>query len=276
MIKKGLVSLQSKDKHNLDKICIWEIQGGRICRRRKMIKVGICDDNEILLAKYQEMIMDIRIEQDVEVSVSLFRDGIEVIRAFEKEKNSFDILYMDILMPNLNGIETVRKLRLMHSHVIIVILTSSEEYIFDSMEIQVMDYLMKDQVTKASFEASFLKCLGMNQTKKDNVFRFEKDGLFTCIPYQDIIYIQAQGTQYAFHSIQGETWIQRDDSFIEVMEKAGFAQTHSLFYVGLRYIKQIEKTQVRIIGDTQDSVPLNKCYEVNLKNALAKFMMKNL
>ena len=74
-------------------------------------------------------------------NVSCFPDGMSLLKVFEPEK--FHIVFMDILMDKINGIDTARKLRDSDSKLLLVFTTSSEEYAFDAFPLHPFDYVIK-------------------------------------------------------------------------------------------------------------------------------------
>ena len=67
--------------------------------------------------------------------------GEDIIRDFMPEK--YNIVLMDILMDDLNGIETAKKLRELDMNLLIVFMTTSREYIFDAFPLHTFDYILK-------------------------------------------------------------------------------------------------------------------------------------
>ena len=74
-------------------------------------------------------------------NVTCFLDGASLLKVFEPEK--FNIVFMDIIMNSLNGIDTARRLRDSDRKALLVFTTSSPEYAFDAFPLHPFDYLVK-------------------------------------------------------------------------------------------------------------------------------------
>ena len=104
------------------------------------IKVMIADDHE-LIREGISRILDM--ENDIEV-VCKAKSGLEAIEAMKKCK--IDILLLDINMPELNGIETLKKIKTLHSKVKTIMLTVYDdiEYVSQSINLGADGYVLKD------------------------------------------------------------------------------------------------------------------------------------
>lgn len=74
-------------------------------------------------------------------SVSCFNDGLSLLRIFEPEK--FHIVFMDIVMDKMSGIDTARILRASDTRLLLVFTTSSEEFALETFPLHPFDYVLK-------------------------------------------------------------------------------------------------------------------------------------
>ncbi len=108
------------------------------------------------------------------------KDGLEAYELYKKHK--IDILYTDILMPNLNGIELVKKIREQDSDLAIVMISAhtEKEYLLKAVELHLEQYIVKPMDLKA-LKASLEKCVNLiNQNHSiiknlPNGFRYDFD-----------------------------------------------------------------------------------------------------
>ena len=107
------------------------------------MRIAICDDDEIqstllmsLINKYAAT------HKNRQISYSAFSSGRDLFDAIENE-NHFDIYILDIVMPEVNGIDIGKKLRQNGDDGIIIYLTSSKDYALDSYDTKAFSYLLK-------------------------------------------------------------------------------------------------------------------------------------
>lgn len=108
------------------------------------MKVAICDDDlnycgilERHLLKISEKYINLTVDIDV------YQSGEEMLRMIEIEKMRPQILFLDMEMAQMNGIETARKLRKKDRNMLIIYVTSYDKYTMDSFEVSPFRYLLK-------------------------------------------------------------------------------------------------------------------------------------
>lgn len=240
------------------------------------VKIAICDDNQILLSKYETMLNEIIKEHNLKAETMLFNSGELLIQFVEHSKDSIDIIFLDILMNGLNGVETAKKARELMSQAVLIFLTSSEEYVFDTMGVKAMAYLMKDELTKASLTEKFLEAMERVAIKGKDVVSFMKDNQEIEIVCQDICFMQRQAHSYAIHQSNGVIIDCSDMSAIEKLHSKNFHQVHPQYIVGLRYIDTIGKSELILSDKDCTRIPLDKRNADELKIAFADFMLNEM
>lgn len=110
--------------------------------RETAYNIAVVDDKRIDSEKLQRGIHRWFTENhSAPRNIACFPDGISLLNVFEPEK--FHIVFMDIIMNSLSGIETARRLRDSDSKTLLVFTTSSDEFAFDAFPLHPFDYLMK-------------------------------------------------------------------------------------------------------------------------------------
>lgn len=105
-----------------------------------MLKIAVCDDDAGFLEQTKQMLRNWR-DGQIPLGISLFTDADALIRCHSADP--FDILFLDVVMPLLNGITAAKEIRELDPTVRIVFLTSSPEYAVDSYRVKANDYLLK-------------------------------------------------------------------------------------------------------------------------------------
>jgi len=107
---------------------------------KENINVMIVDDHALMREGIARIL---ELEENISVEATA-SDGAEAISKFKK--GSYDVILLDINMPNMNGIETLRKLRDMDSSVKIIMLTvyDAREYLIETLNLGANGYMLKD------------------------------------------------------------------------------------------------------------------------------------
>lgn len=108
--------------------------------------IAICDDDSKIINGLKIDIYNIFKSLKAEVDVSVFVNGTELIDTIKKEKIHYDILLLDIDMPNISGLEVAKILRETNEDIIIIFISSYEKYVFDSFEYNPFRYIRKNRI----------------------------------------------------------------------------------------------------------------------------------
>ena len=104
------------------------------------MKIAVCDDEVEFLNSACSMILKWAKKHDIHVKLYRFDNGDDLINIHKKE--CMDIIFLDIVMPLFNGIDTAKELRSENHNVPIVFLTSSREFAVESYEVKALNYLL--------------------------------------------------------------------------------------------------------------------------------------
>lgn len=105
-------------------------------------RIAIVDDTSSDMARLRSFIHDWFYGKEHKLcQIVSYGSGEEMLKSFEPKK--FQVVFMDIIMKNLNGVETARQLRNMDTELLIVFMTTSREYAFEAFPVHPFDYVLK-------------------------------------------------------------------------------------------------------------------------------------
>lgn len=110
------------------------------------MRIAICDDEESI----RRQIRELSLCADTGSSIAEFATGDALLASPEH----YDLLFLDIQMPGIDGVEAARQLRARNSPGCIVFVTGVKEYVFDAFDVGALHYLLKP-VDPAKFAAVF-------------------------------------------------------------------------------------------------------------------------
>ena len=146
------------------------------------MKLAIVDDNEI----EQEIILNAyHKESGISLEIQSFSDGDSFLNAYKS--GNYDLIFMDIFLKNLNGIDIVRKIRQSDLKVLIVFLTMSPDHIFEAAPLHFFDYILKPFEYKQIFHVLNDARQILPQSK--NELSFEYRNINVHFPLSKIQYI---------------------------------------------------------------------------------------
>jgi two-component system, LytTR family, response regulator len=189
--------------------------------------------------------------------VATCKNAFEVLTALQN--TPIDIVFLDIKMPNLTGLELVKTLEKRPK---IIFTTAYSEYAVDAFELGVADYLMKP-VSFERFLKAVNRCLSSPkdpsvstasepvltpQLRKEDDFIFLKtDRTFMKILLNDIHFVEAYGNYVKVH-LTDKTWVISDkiSTICEHLNPDEFVRVHKSFIVSLSKIEQLENNLITI------------------------------
>ena len=202
-------------------------------------------------------------------------DFLELVDSFEDpvkalmflKNNNVDLIFSDIQMPKINGLDLVKSLE---NPPVIIFITAHRDFALDGFETGATDYLVKpvrfDRFLKAVNKAKDYISLKQNSTvhqvNSDRIF-IKTDGKLTKILLDEILYVEAQG-DYLKIVIQNETYttLATLKSMDEVLTLPKFFRVQRSFIINLEAIRSLSGNMVELVNGKSISIALNKKEEL--------------
>lgn len=224
-----------------------------------MLKFVVIDDEPLaleVLDGYLKRMNDVH-------SVLLFSNALDALASLETQQ--VDILLLDIEMPELTGIDFLKKLS---DPPITIFTTAYRNYAFEGFELGVIDFLLKP-ISFIRFSAAMDKVRDFLSLKSHNTlleqtalapeFIFVKSGVKRIKLYFDqITHIQGLKDYAIIHTAQEKIVIKGSIKMVqEMLPSSLFVRVHKSFLVASKAIKRIERGRI-IIGSYQ--IPIGRTY----------------
>lgn len=221
-----------------------------------MVNICLCDDNTVILEKYEACLKKIAEKNNFDIYIKIFTSGEEVIDYFEIFTEShIDIIFMDIIMDRMNGVETSRMLREKGYKGEIIYLTSSREFAVDAYDTFPFYYLMKNEYQK-KLEEVFLQVMSRKKEKVKDGILCKKGSVMKRIQLDDIQFMEVYGRNIIIH-MQKDVFefIANMEIIEDKIRNKGFLRTSRSYIVNLKYVKNIMKNKLEMYSG--DMVPLS-------------------
>ena len=108
-----------------------------------MKQIAICDENEIERQMLAEILKEYCSKIHQQVELTEYSCGEQLIMDVEEDECHAELIFLDIHMPGMNGMDTAKKLRELHCDTEIVFLAGTAKYAMDGYEVEAVGYLVK-------------------------------------------------------------------------------------------------------------------------------------
>lgn len=212
-----------------------------------MIKIGICDDVIITTEEIESYILEASKYYPQKIEIEIFYSGEEFCERL-KEDCYFDLIFMDIEMGEINGIDAIRKLREKNYETLIIYISSKQNYFMDLFEVQPFQFILKpinqDEFNR-KFELAYEKIC-----RQSYYFEFKTGTTIVRIPVKDIIYFEScQRHIFMMTKDNNYKFYMKLSEIKKELEEYNFLLLHQSYLVHLEYIKEMHYSHVVLLNN---------------------------
>ena len=234
------------------------------------INIAICDDEQNSLEMIQKELYRASEQLNITIETYLYMDGNKVFDLIYNNKEDFDILFLDIDMPDISGLEVAKKLREKGSDIILIFISAHEQYVFDSIEYNPFRYIRKNRVTKELPLALKAACSRLAEME-DNHIVVKTEDKEVKIKHSDIMYFETEARKVGIHLSNGEVLAVRKTikELCEELDNEDFIRIHSGCVANAKYIDKFSSYDITL--DNGEQLIVSRTRIKNVKTALMNY-----
>lgn len=207
-----------------------------------MKKIAICDDNELQREILATVLEEYYRKNNEKVELTEYISGEALIDDVKEDECDAHLIFLDICMPGIDGMDTAKKLRELNCLAEIVFLTATADYALEGYDVQAAGYLVKP------IEEYKLKDILRHVFWKQRQTRIEiKCGRQYRYPaINDIMYIESSNHKAIICLADGSriSTIEKISTLKERINDSHFLQCHQSYLVNMNYIVDIDKNVI--------------------------------
>ena len=220
------------------------------------MRFAICDDERVHINELEEYFAQ---KEDLQIESEPFESGEALLDAYKQGQQSFDALFVDMEMGGMNGIETANAIRTIDERVIIVFVTSHEEYAIDCFQCSPLRFLKKPLQPEKMNEA--LQAIEQQLSKKRVVVHLNFGKEQYRLYEDDIIYLESHNHKIDIYTVDETYVVNKNLNEMEDTLSANvFARAHKAFLVNLRYVRKIKSNEI-YLRQCEHTIPLGRVYK---------------
>lgn len=231
-----------------------------------MYLVAVCDDEQ---AHAQAIAQTIRHEfasRGYPVSTDVYANSTALMKRLE-QGTCYDVLFLDIDMPMLNGIELCRRIREIKGNTLVVFISNCEEMVFQVFEVAPFRFIRKRRFSTEI--GNVIRDLVVELDRRSSHFlrlQDERDDSLYSVNVRDLMYVEAQRKKSSLHSIGQTVDITiQFGTIAHLLQPFSFFQIHRSYIVNPNYIYRINNDTVML--DNREELPLSRAKKAQIQKA---------
>lgn len=196
-----------------------------------MIKIAVCDDEEIMLSELTNKVENYMEHTNYQCQIFAFSNAETLLMSQEL----FDIIFLDIQMNGMTGMEAAQKLRLAGSKSFLIFVTVLKECVYDAFTVEASDYLLKP-IEDERFIGTMNRIFDYIGDREKNRLLIQKETWCKSIRFEDILYCEAINRKIFVHTKQGVINYYFKIGELEKQLGSCFFRSHRSYLVNLKYV----------------------------------------
>ena len=231
-----------------------------------MIHIGICDDDRYFLDYIGYKIEKILEKKNISYKIHRLSNGIELLNAYDEKNKPFDIIFLDIDMPKIDGLEVAEVIRKKDEETILMFLTSMDNEVYKTFKYDTFRFIRKSHIDMELDET--LKSSLEKLKDEKHVFKTTDGNLSLYI--SDILYFEFLDRTVHIKTFDSKykTTIRRFKDIETVFESKGFVSIHRGCIVNENYIKSIGNLDITL--DNDEKLPVSRYRIEDVKKSFIK------
>ena len=225
--------------------------------------IAICDDQKMYVDELVRLIKQWQTEKGENIRLYCYDNAFKLLE--DAEEIDFSAYFLDIMMPELDGMSAAKKIRIKNEKASIVFLTSHTGFAYESYSVHAMDYLLKP-VKKERLFSILDKLLSHEKSLSDTVVLNVEGSIFR-IPYYMISYVEVIGRHLYFNLTDG-TVRKIKGTMIEyehiLLSKPEFAQVHRSYIVNMNHVEELSANS--IVTFSGQHIPVSRLRYQDIKS----------
>ncbi len=228
-----------------------------------MYQAAIVEDDATVLEYLKTSLIQTFAEKQTQVAFDTFTSGSRFLQMFEAHYH-YDVIFLDIEMPEINGIDICKKIRTLSSDSLVVFISNKEELVFQTFEVQPFRFIRKESFS-ALLSPLVDSILKKWSQEKRTILSLQENGSNDIYSFSvsHILYIEAQRKDCLIATTEGECLFRCKLMELESrLADFHFIKIHRSYLVNSSHIFRIGKSSVKLTNGTELPISRGKTEEV--------------
>lgn len=233
-----------------------------------MINVAIVEDEKTASDLISGYLKEFGKSSGEEFNITVFSDPVDLL---ENYKPVYDLIFMDIMMPNMDGMRAAHKLRELDNTVLLIFITNMGDYAVKGYDVGAIAFIKKP-VSYFDFEQKMNRAVFTIRSRDEKILTISSGTNKVRILIRDLTYIEVSGHKCTYHTSNGDIEGRNTlKALAGQLEPYDFMVCNSCFLVNPNHIKNISGYSVQVGNDVLEiSRSKRKAFMLQFNNWIAK------
>lgn len=230
-----------------------------------MIRIAVVEDEEVAMNDLLRLLRQYEQEKNVRLAIDTFSSGIDFISDYNAR---YDIVFMDIKLPLMDGMQCAVSLRRLDENVALVFVTSMGQYAIKGYEVSAIGYMIKP-VSYFPLAVLMDKILNKISCESTKYIVLSLDDGVRKILLRDLWFVEVFGHYLIYHT-DGGTYREfgRMKTLEEQLKKYAFFRCNNSYLINLRFVQAVRGNEVTV---GKERVPVSRRRKKELMAAVNNY-----
>lgn len=210
-----------------------------------LLRVAVVEDDSSALTQIQQFLSQYQAERGIAVTVSSFRDGSEILADY---RPVYDVIFLDIEMPQVDGMAAAESIRQADQNVVIVFITNMAQYAIQGYSVGALDYVVKP-VDYYTFCVKLDRAIQLVDRRKLSQVTLTLPEGVVRLDARQIYYVEIQDRRLHYHTDQGLYVLRGSLKEAEAQLSAHhFVRCNYWYLVNLYHVTEVRKDVAVVAG----------------------------
>ena len=232
------------------------------------MRIALIEDTYSCAVEVQEQLERFSRETGTEITCEYFSGGAAFLT---HPVSDWDLILLDIEMPEMNGLEVARKIREIDAEVLIIFITQMAQYAIEGYSVRAFDYILKP-VNYYSFSMKLQQIVSILQSREARFLVISSLNGKIRLNLNDLRYVEVFDHTLTYHTTSdtfSSTSFRSLGKLETALNSTHFARCHSGYLVNLAFVTGYEKSEV-FLGE-HTSLPLSRTYSKSFLDQLLAY-----
>lgn len=241
------------------------------------MRVAICDDNKVMSDFLNRHISNILQNNHVDFHIDSYCSGSKLKNVHVN--NPYDILFLDICMPEVSGFDLAETIRSLSQKTVIVFVTSNEHLVFESFQYQPFYFIRKTShdVMLQELEGTLNKLINIMKQYSSLELASAGEGKIY-ISAKEILYIECKGHYLHYITTFGKDIVVRGklSEIEDVLHDLDFIRIHRSYIINMHNVFSIEKKGKSILLANNTCLKIGRNFEQYVEHNYMEFIRRTM